>query len=125
MAKANPKHLGFSKGGTKPTELSVDLIKDLATIHCTMEEIASILGTSVDTLERRYADIIKEAKANGKSSLRRLQWHAAQAGNTTMLIWLGKQLLNQREKSEETIVSTNFNMEGYAHIEPAEEKSSG
>jgi len=121
MAKANPKHVGFTKGGPKPAELSVDLIKDLASIHCTMEEMASILGTSVDTLERRYADIIKEAKANGKQSLRRLQWHAAQSGNVTMLIWLGKQLLNQREKSEETIVSTNFNMEGFTFIEPKKE----
>jgi len=106
--------------GRKPIEIDVALMERLASIHCTMEEMASILGTSVDTLERRYAENIKAAKDKGKSSLRRLQWAAAQSGNVTMLIWLGKQLLNQREKSEETIVQTNINMEGFSFIEPKE-----
>ena len=52
---------------------------------------------SVDTLERRYADTIKSAKDRGRSSLRRHQWELAQKGNPTMLIWLGKQLLGQRD----------------------------
>jgi hypothetical protein len=29
--------------------------------------------------------------------LRRLQWKGAEAGNPTMLIWLGKQMLGQRD----------------------------
>ena len=110
----------MAKMGRKPIEIDVALIERLASIHCTTEEIASITGCSKDTLERRYAAVIKAARDKGKSSLRRLQWAAAQSGNVTMLIWLGKQLLNQREKSEETIVATNFNMEGFQFIEPKE-----
>jgi hypothetical protein len=64
-----------------------------------MEEIASVCHCSVDTLENRYSDLIKKAKDKGKSSLRRLQWEGAQKGQVAMLIWLGKQLLGQKDIS--------------------------
>ena len=84
----------------RPTiEIDQALVEKLASIHCTMEEIASVVGCSVDTLERRFAEPIKKAKDKGKSSLRRHQWEAAQKGNITMLIWLGKQLLGQRDQA--------------------------
>lgn len=74
------------------------LVEKLAAIHCTMEEISSVCECSVDTLERRFADIIKKAKDKGKTSLRRHQWEVAQKGNVSMLIWLGKQLLGQKDQ---------------------------
>lgn len=77
-----------------------NLVRKLATILCTMEEIAAICECSVDTLERRFADVIKKAKEVGKSSLRRLQWESAQKGNITMQIWLGKQHLEQRDRTD-------------------------
>jgi hypothetical protein len=36
-------------------------------------------------------------------SLRRLQWKSAEAGNTTMQIFLGKQWLDQTEKTDDNI----------------------
>lgn len=78
-------------------KLDEKLIKDLAMIQCTMIEIASICGCSVDTLERRYADIIKKGRDHGKSSLRRAQYKKALEGNPAMLIWLGKHILDQKE----------------------------
>jgi hypothetical protein len=78
-----------------------NLVKKLAAIHCTMEEIGLIVGCSVDTLERRFADIIKLGKSEGKMSLRRKQYELAVNGNTALLIWLGKQLLGQRENFPE------------------------
>lgn len=72
-------------------------VRKLAEIHCTVEEIASVVGCSKDTLERRFSELIEEGKAEGKSSLRRMQWGAAEKGNTAMLIWLGKQLLGQKD----------------------------
>lgn len=85
--------------GRPKLDLDEALIEKLASIHCTMEEIASICNCSVDTLERRYAELIKVAKDKGKSSLRRYQWEGAQKGNSAMLIWLGKQLLGQKDIS--------------------------
>lgn len=81
-------------------EIDQELIRKLSSIHCTMNEMASVAGCSVDTLERRFADTIKKGKDEGKASLRRMQWEAAQKGNITMLIWLGKQLLGQRDMVE-------------------------
>jgi len=82
--------------------LNIDpaLIEKLAHIQCTMEEMAFVCGCSVDTLERRYADIIKKQRNTGKTSLRRWQWEAASKGNTALLIWLGKQCLGQSDKVE-------------------------
>lgn len=78
-------------------ELDIRQIKELAEIQCTMGEIASVMGCSVDTLERRYAEVIKEGRDHGKSSLRRMQYKKALEGNPTMLIWLGKHYLDQKE----------------------------
>lgn len=92
-------------------KLDEALIEKLASIHCTMEEIASVCNCSVDTLERRCAELIKKAKDKGKSSLRRLQWENAQKGNVTMQIWLGKQLLAQTDKVEQrTTLSATANV---------------
>lgn len=78
-------------------KLNEKLIKDLAEIQCTMKEIASICGCSVDTLERKYAEVIKHGRDHGKRSLRRAQYLKALEGNPAMLIWLGKHYLDQKE----------------------------
>lgn len=82
----------------RPTlQLDERQIKKLAEIQCTMIEIASVMNCSVDTLENRYSDIIKSGQASGKSSLRRMQYKKAMEGNATMLIWLGKHYLDQKD----------------------------
>lgn len=82
----------------RPTkQLDERQIKELAEIQCTMGEIASVMGCSVDTLENRYSEVIKEGRDHGKSSLRRMQYKKALEGNPTMLIWLGKHYLDQKE----------------------------
>jgi hypothetical protein len=73
------------------------IVGRLANIGCTMNEIAAVCDCSVDILERRFADVIKKGRETGKASLRRQQWKKACEGNVTMQIWLGKQLLGQRD----------------------------
>jgi hypothetical protein len=85
----------------------VDQIGRLATIGCTDEEIAAVMRISVDTLGRRkknpeFAAVLENARGMGKTTLRRLQWHRANQGSDTMCIWLGKQMLGQRDRSELT-----------------------
>jgi len=87
------------KIGRPLKQVDAALVKDLASIFCTMDEMAAIVGVSVDTLERRYAEAMKRGRETAKSSLRRLQWKAAKKGNTSILIWLGKNYLGQREPS--------------------------
>lgn len=88
-----------------PLDIDEDTVEKLAAIHCTMIEIASVVGCSVDTLERRFADVVKRGRDKGKTSLKRWQWKLAEKGNCTMLIWLGKQYLEQRDHKEPITVS--------------------
>lgn len=69
---------------------------------CTMEEIASVIGVSKDTIERRCREDINLGKQQGKVSLRRKQFELAYKGDRVMLIWLGKQYLGQADKQEHT-----------------------
>lgn len=88
-----------------------ETVKKLCDIHCTGEEIASIVDVSYDTLERHikaefamsFADFYKKHSSNGKMSLRRKQYEVAMSGNTTMLVWLGKQYLGQTDKTESNV----------------------
>jgi hypothetical protein len=102
---------------TKPTgrpvgrpraEITPAEVGKLTAIGCTDEEIAWWFGISVDTIARRKADDLEFAesyekgKAEIRMSLRRKQLAVAKDGNATLLIWLGKQLLGQRDKFEHT-----------------------
>lgn len=94
------------KGGRPRFDFSdkLPLVRKLASIQCTDEEIAAGIGCSQDTLARgrkREPDLdaaILEGRANGRMSLRRAQYQRAMDGNPAMLIWLGKQILGQRER---------------------------
>ena len=96
------------KGGRPRFDFSdkLPLVRKLASIQCTDEEIAAGLGCSQDTLARgrkREPDLyaaILEGRANGRMSLRRAQYRKAMDGNPAMLIWLGKQVLGQRERAD-------------------------
>lgn len=96
------------KPGVKPKVVDLSRLPALCRIQATGEECASVLGISLDTLERRlkaehdctFAQFYAKYSGPGKCSLRRLQWKLARAGNPTMLIWLGKQWLGQTDKVE-------------------------
>lgn len=79
-------------------EIDPAKVQLLASIGCTQEEIAAALDTSVDTLKRRFADTIKSGKLKFCVSIRREQFRMLQAGNATMGVWLGKQVLGQRDQ---------------------------
>jgi len=78
-----------------------NLLRKLAAIHCNQEEMSSVLGVSVDTLHRRFAEQIKDARNEGKMSLRRKMWELALNGNVTILIWLSKNELGMSDKIEQ------------------------
>jgi hypothetical protein len=101
--------MATNKGGRPKKVIDYALVEKLATIQCTQEEIANILEVSTKTLQRdeEFCRIHKKGIEQGKSSLRRLQWKSAETGNTSMLIWLGKQYLAQREPKQELELDTN------------------
>ena len=98
-------------------------VDSMCAIQCTGEEQASILGVNYDTLNRAckrenkksFADYYQQKSAFGKVSLRRRQKLAADDGNTTMMIWLGKQWLDQNDNLpvpdiEPPIMNVSFNV---------------
>lgn len=80
-------------------EINEDQVFKLAAINCSLAEMAAVLDCSEDTLGRRFADVIKKGRENGRMSLKRKQYETAMGGNVTMMIWLGKQLLDQKDIS--------------------------
>ena len=87
------------------SEIDLIELEKLCTLSCTAEEIAAWFGTSTRTIERRrrrrepkFAEIMARGKAKGRISVRRMQMKLLEQGNATMGIWLGKQLLGQRDQ---------------------------
>ena len=84
----------------KKYDIDTEQVEYLASIGCTNIEIADMYGCSSDLLEKSYSEFITKGKANLKKRLRKAQLDAALSGNSTMLIWLGKQMLGQVDKTE-------------------------
>jgi len=94
--------------GRPVLKIDWDQFDKLAAIHCTKAEIADFFDISEATLDRRVKEEYgitfeahrKRKASAGRRSLRRKQYEAAMAGNTGMMVWLGKQWLGQAEKQE-------------------------
>ncbi len=72
-------------------------IRELARIQCTLNEIAAVMGCSIDMLKNpKYRYHWQEGRLEGQSSLRRMQWKQAET-SASMAIWLGKVCLGQKE----------------------------
>lgn len=110
MAKKKPNITGRPK--IEFTATVWEQAQKMAHIQCTAEEIASVLGVSVDTLERRikekgysgWLEWYRQHSDGGKMSLRRYQWELAKK-SPAMAIWLGKQHLGQKDKPEIVFVN--------------------
>jgi len=86
--------------------IDIEILKNLASIGCPDYEIASVLNISAKTLKRNYADIIEQFKEKGKASLRKKMWDkAVKKDNTHMQIWLSKNYLGMKDRTQtESIV---------------------
>lgn len=102
------------EGGRPRKEVDWEKIDGLCALYAPANEIADYLhhfdiDVSYDTLDRRAQEdhgktfaayVQQKQSALAKPKLRQLQWRAAEAGNVSMLIWLGKQILGQTDKQE-------------------------
>ena len=102
--KVEPK-----KHGRKQIELDVRQFEVLCSIQCMVDEIAAVFDCSPDTVrrwclrhyKREFSEVYEEKRQVGLASLRRIQFKMAEQ-SASMAIWLGKQLLNQKDKIETT-----------------------
>lgn len=101
--KAARKKRGRRQPGKPRIEFDLEDLKKLAQVGCSNQTMASLLGVSKATLQRRIADTpevaqtIEDGRSSMERNLRVAQLRSAVGGNATMQIWLGKQLLGQRD----------------------------
>jgi hypothetical protein len=91
----------------KEPEIPVEKIKELAGIGCTDEEIGRIAGIDDATLQRNFAPLLKDGRAAFRAEIRGMQRRRCLDGSDTMLIWLGKVVLHQKERTELTLEATD------------------
>ena len=114
------------EGGRPPKTIDWKTFDGLCQIHCTLEEICSILDVSDWTLNQAckkqfgetFLETYKKKSAMGKASLRRAMHQSAIGNpekkippNPTMMIWLSKNKLGMTDKVE-TKVEADVKVEG-------------
>lgn len=95
--------------GRPRADIDLSIVERAAAIGCSVPEIAALLGIGETTLNDRMRndaetrEAVERGRSGGKVTLRRAQWHlAVDEGNGPMQIWLGKQMLGQRDHKELT-----------------------
>lgn len=102
------------KKGETPAQDRIDkkMFEKLCQLGCTEEEQASYFKVDADTLnawckkiyKMTFSDTYKKVEPSGHISLRASQYKMAKT-NPTMSIWLGKQVLGQTDKMEQTFTN--------------------
>jgi AraC-like DNA-binding protein len=109
------------KNGRPKIDVDFEQIDALCAVFCNCKEIMAVIDAfgvklSYDTVERRikeqfdvtFAEYVKQKQmAFAKPKLRKAQLECALKGNPTMLIWLGKQYLDQVDKQEHEITGAD------------------
>lgn len=76
---------------------------------CSGVEVSSYFGIDEETLYNRcktdlgmgFSEFKKQKKSTGEAALRAKQHQVALQGNTSMLVWMGKQRLTQKEPKQD------------------------
>ena len=96
------------KSGRPPVEIDLAKLQQYGELGCTNRELALLFGVTERTVELKrqkdenFRTALERGHAKANASLRRKQMELALAGDRTMLIWLGKQRLGQKEKIDHT-----------------------
>ena len=101
------------KGGRPQIPIKWDMVNQYLKAQCTGASIARMIGIHPETLYDRCVEEFGEEygisnfseysalkKEEGKDLLKAAQFQKAMGGDTTMQIWLGKNLLNQTDKQD-------------------------
>jgi hypothetical protein len=103
-----PKKPQPKKPGRPKVDIDWAKVGQMCEAGATAEGIAATLGCDRDTLYIRckkdlnldYSAFSQQKRSKGDDLLRVKQFQKAMSGDNTMMIWLGKQRLNQSDKSQ-------------------------
>ena len=90
----------MAKPGRKLIDIKPEEVEALASYGCTNTEIASFFSCNETTIRKRFSENLIKGREGGKIRLRKKQFEVAMKGNVSMLIWLGKQTLGQKDQQE-------------------------
>ncbi len=106
MAEHRQAGDAVGRPGPKKKPLDLDLIKELARFGNTEHDIAIICGfnpsyfSEMKKTDPRIQETIDNGYSEMKSSLRRKQLEVAMEGDRTLLVFLGKAILNQSDRMD-------------------------
>ena len=83
--------------GRAKTVIPEEQVLELSKLHCTSKEMAEFFSVPLSTFTDNFRDIITKGRLETKQRLRAAQLKLALNGDRTMLIWLGKNILQQSE----------------------------
>ena len=86
----------------KKYDIDTEEVQKLAKYGMTNVEIADFFGCDESLIRKSYSEYLTKGRAKMKLRLRQLQWDSAEKGNVAMLIFLGKNILGQQDKIEQT-----------------------
>jgi len=97
-----------SKAGRKKISIDWEKVDNYLMSGSNGVQVAAMLGISFDTLSRRtkdeknadFAEYLQQKKEKGNNLLKAMQYKLAMNGDRGMLIWLGKNRLDQSDKKE-------------------------
>ena len=85
----------------KKYKINNEEVEKLASFGCTNTEIAEFYGCDESLIRKSFSEYLTKGRSKGKIRLRQLQWKSAEKGNVSMQIFLGKNILGQKDKLEE------------------------
>lgn len=83
-------------GKTAPITIDESQLEKLASIGCTVSEMAAFFDCSIDTINRNYAAALSRGRDSGKASVRRMMWKHGESGNSTALKYLVHNILKEK-----------------------------
>jgi hypothetical protein len=84
--------------GSTALVLSESVLYEMAKGMASYDTLGAIFGVSGAHVQQTYKELVERARAEGRKNLHAAQFLAATADrNPTMLIWLGKQYLGQKD----------------------------
>ena len=84
----------------RKSRVNREKVEMLSSFGCTIMEIAKFFIVDESVRRKDYVEVVRRGKEQMKLRLRQLQWKFAEQGNTSLLIFLGKNYLNQTDKQQ-------------------------
>src|SRR6187402_2767562 len=102
--------------GRPKADINWKRANELLEAGCSGAEVAAVFGLNPQTIYERcltdhgiiFTEYSAQFYSKGDSQIREMQHKKAKEGDNTMLVWLGKNRLKQRDKEEEKPANTQY-----------------